>query len=97
MVRKYGGSSIATPEKVIAIADRIATTRSALPKLVVVVSAMGKTTDDLVALAHQVTRQPEGRETDRRCEGSRPAGRRGRGPEGGQTGRGNHPQGRRGD
>ena len=64
VVRKYGGSSIATPEKVIAIADRIATTRSARPKLVGVVSAMGKTTDDLVALAHKVSRQPEGREMD---------------------------------
>jgi len=64
VVRKYGGSSIATPEKVIAIADRIAATRSALPKLVVVVSAMGRTTDDLVALAHKVTRRPEGREMD---------------------------------
>jgi len=64
VVQKYGGSSVATPEKVRAIAERIATCLAETPRLVVVVSAMGKTTDQLVALAQQVARRPRGREMD---------------------------------
>ncbi len=64
VVQKYGGSSVATPEKICAIADRIARCLPEIPRLVVVVSAMGKTTDQLVALAHQVASRPRGREMD---------------------------------
>ena len=64
LVQKYGGSSVATPEKISAVADRIcACLRDGSP-IAVVVSAMGKTTDQLVALAHQVARRPRGREMD---------------------------------
>ena len=64
VVQKYGGTSVATPDKVIAIAERIAVCLRTSPRLVVVVSAMGNTTDELVALAHHVSRRPLGREMD---------------------------------
>jgi aspartate kinase len=64
VVQKYGGSSVATAEKIIAIADRIQTCLETMPHLVVAVSAMGKTTDQLVALARQVSRNPHGRDYD---------------------------------
>ncbi|HEY2934706.1 MAG TPA: aspartate kinase [Acidobacteriota bacterium] len=64
LVQKYGGSSVATPEKIGAIADRIAVCLKENPHMVVAVSAMGKTTDQLVALAHQVAAKPRGREMD---------------------------------
>ena len=64
VVQKYGGTSVGTPERICAIADRVAQSRHATPRLVVVLSAMGKTTDKLVALAHAVAGRPEGREMD---------------------------------
>jgi aspartate kinase len=64
LVQKYGGSSVATPEKVRAVADRIAKCLEEHRHLVVAVSAMGKTTDQLVELANQVSRRPHGRELD---------------------------------
>ena len=64
VVQKFGGTSVATPERILAIADRIAECLSDSPRLVVVLSAMGKTTDELVSLAYQVSRQPGGREMD---------------------------------
>ena len=64
LVQKYGGSSVATPEKICAIADRICQCLRDNLRLAVVVSAMGKTTDQLVALAHQVASRPRGREMD---------------------------------
>jgi aspartate kinase len=64
VVQKYGGSSVATPEKILQIADRVMTCRAEHPRLVVAVSAMGKTTDRLIGLAHQVSRQPRGRDYD---------------------------------
>ena len=64
LVQKYGGSSVATPEKVRAVADRVCALLPAHPQIVVAVSAMGKTTDQLVALAHQVSECPQGREMD---------------------------------
>jgi len=64
LVQKYGGSSVATPEKMSAIAERIAGCLEENPRMVVAVSAMGKTTDQLVALAHQVSSRPRGREMD---------------------------------
>lgn len=64
VVQKYGGSSIATAEKILAIAERVKTCLQESPLLVVAVSAMGKTTDQLVALARQVSRHPHGRDYD---------------------------------
>ena len=64
VVQKYGGTSVATAERILAIADRIERNLSRTPRLVVVLSAMGSTTDDLVNLAHQVSDRPAGREMD---------------------------------
>ena len=64
VVQKYGGTSVATPERVCAIADRVSRAVPEAAGLVVVLSAMGKSTDELVALAHQVSRRPQGREMD---------------------------------
>ncbi len=54
IVQKYGGTSVGTPERMRAVAERVAAARRRGDQLVVVVSAMGDTTDDLVALAEQV-------------------------------------------
>ena len=64
VVQKYGGSSVADVERIGQVADRVAATRAAGKDVVVVVSAMGDTTDELLALAAQVTRQPARRELD---------------------------------
>lgn len=64
IVQKYGGSSVATADKIRNIAARIARGRDAGNDMVVVVSAMGKTTDELIALAHDMTDQPDEREMD---------------------------------
>ena len=64
VVQKYGGSSVATTGKICAVAERICQCLPGQPRLVVVLSAMGKTTDQLVALAHEVARRPRGREMD---------------------------------
>ena len=64
IVQKYGGSSVATAEKILAIAERVKTYTKNHPHLVVAVSAMGKTTDQLVTLARQVSRNPHGRDYD---------------------------------
>ena len=64
VVQKYGGTSVATAERIRAIAERVARARRGSPRLVVVLSAMGKTTDGLVALAHEVSDDPRGREMD---------------------------------
>ncbi|HWN92247.1 MAG TPA: aspartate kinase, partial [Verrucomicrobiae bacterium] len=50
IVQKYGGSSVADPEKIKSVARRVAEGASQGHRMVVVVSAMGKTTDSLVAL-----------------------------------------------
>ena len=55
LVQKYGGSSVANVERIGAVATRIAADRAAGKSVVAVVSAMGDTTDDLLALASQVT------------------------------------------
>ena len=60
VVQKYGGTSVATPEKICAIADRIGKAQENQRRIVVVLSAMGKTTDQLVALAHSVAKNREG-------------------------------------
>jgi aspartate kinase len=64
VVQKYGGSSVADVERINKVADRIAATKEAGQDVVVVVSAMGDTTDDLLALAKQVTPNPARRELD---------------------------------
>ncbi len=55
VVQKYGGSSVADVEKIGRVADRVVATHRAGNDVVVVVSAMGKTTDQLISLAHAVT------------------------------------------
>src|SRR5687767_13148143 len=64
VVQKYGGSSVATAEKILAIAERVKMYQRTHSHLVVAVSAMGKTTDQLVALAGQVSKNPHGRDYD---------------------------------
>ncbi len=64
VVQKYGGTSVADPDRIRAVADHIARTRRAGDDVVVVVSAMGKSTDDLLRLARDVAEHPDGRELD---------------------------------
>ena len=64
IVQKYGGSSVADAAKIRDVARRIADRRAKGDELVVVVSAMGDTTDELLALARQVTESPARRELD---------------------------------
>ncbi|HSQ60080.1 MAG TPA: aspartate kinase [Acidobacteriota bacterium] len=64
MVQKYGGTSVGSPERIQHVADRIVRTRRAGDDLVVVVSAMGDSTDDLVELARQVSKEDHPREMD---------------------------------
>ena len=64
VVQKYGGSSVATPEKIRDVAERVKQRLTEHARLVVAVSAMGKTTDQLVGLARQVSSRPHGREMD---------------------------------
>ncbi len=56
VVQKFGGTSVADPDRIRAVADHIARTRRAGDDVIVVVSAMGKTTDDLVRLANDVAK-----------------------------------------
>lgn len=63
-VQKYGGTSVGSPERILAVARRIAHARTAGRSLVIVVSAMGHATDELIELAHQVSAQPPHREMD---------------------------------
>ncbi|MCH8346063.1 MAG: aspartate kinase [Chloroflexi bacterium] len=64
IVQKYGGTSVADAERIQSVASRIARQAEAGDRLVVVVSAMGDTTDELLALADQMTDEPEERELD---------------------------------
>jgi aspartate kinase len=64
VVQKYGGSSVADVERIQEVADRVAGTYRSGAEVVVVVSAMGQTTDELVGLARQVTDKPPPREMD---------------------------------
>ncbi len=64
VVQKYGGSSVANPERIKHIAKRIECALKIYPKLVVVVSAMGDTTDELIHLANAVSQKPPAREMD---------------------------------
>lgn len=64
IVQKYGGTSVGTPERIKNVAERVKKSVNAGNQLVVVVSAMGKTTDELIDLARAVTNQPNEREMD---------------------------------
>jgi aspartate kinase len=64
IVQKYGGSSVADAEGMKRVAARIVATKKAGNQVVVVVSAMGDTTDELIDLANAVTPIPQGRELD---------------------------------
>jgi aspartate kinase len=64
VVQKYGGSSVADADCIKRVAKRIIETKRAGNEVVVVVSAMGDTTDELIELAQQVSPLPEGRELD---------------------------------
>lgn len=64
IVQKYGGSSVADAQKIKNVARRVARAKDAGNQVVVVVSAMGDTTDHLIDLAHQITTDPDDREMD---------------------------------
>ncbi|MBY6367578.1 aspartate kinase [Rhodococcoides corynebacterioides] len=64
VVQKYGGSSVATAERIRRVAERIVETKRRGDDVVVVVSAMGDTTDELLDLAQQVSPAPPAREMD---------------------------------
>ena len=64
VVQKYGGSSVADVDRLRAVADRVMRTRRNGHDVVVVVSAMGDTTDELLALAKRVSPNPDRRELD---------------------------------
>jgi len=64
IVQKYGGTSVSDAERIKKVAQRIAATRDNGDQVVVVVSAMGKTTDELIKLAYQISESPSERELD---------------------------------
>jgi len=64
VVQKFGGTSLADPARIRAVADRVESTRKQGHDVVVVVSAMGQTTDQLVSLAAEVSDDPSPREMD---------------------------------
>ncbi len=64
LVQKYGGTSVGTPERIDAVAERILEAHAAGHHLIVVVSAMGETTDHLMDLARQIHPHPPRRELD---------------------------------
>jgi len=64
IVQKYGGSSVADTGRIKNVARRIAAARGEGNQVVVIVSAMGDTTDELIDLAHQITDRPDVREFD---------------------------------
>ncbi len=64
IVHKYGGTSVADPERIKNVARRVAKAKQAGDDIVVVVSAMGDTTDELIALAGKISSDPSDRELD---------------------------------
>ncbi len=64
VVQKYGGTSVAGPERIRRVAERVVAASEAGRRVCVVVSAMGKTTDELIGLAGQVSSLPHPRELD---------------------------------
>jgi aspartate kinase len=64
IVKKFGGSSVATTAKIIRVAERVLQEKKPDDKIVLVVSAMGDTTDDLISMAKAITNRPSSREMD---------------------------------
>jgi aspartate kinase len=64
IVQKYGGTSVGSVERIQAVADRVVRAREEGNDVVVVVSAMGDTTDDLLGMARRIAPTPEPRELD---------------------------------
>lgn len=64
IVQKYGGTSVGSPERIRAVAERIVKAKEGGNDLIAVVSAMGDVTDDLVSLAAQIDPEPPEREMD---------------------------------
>src|SRR4051812_41767367 len=64
LVMKFGGTSVADPEKIRRVASRLVEAKRSGNRVVAVVSAMGQHTDELVSLAHEVSPQPKPRELD---------------------------------
>src|SRR5215831_2740319 len=64
VVMKFGGTSVGDPDKLKSVARRLVAAREEGARVVAVLSAMGRTTDDLLDLAHQVSDRPEPRELD---------------------------------
>ncbi|MTI79317.1 MAG: aspartate kinase [Firmicutes bacterium] len=64
IVQKFGGSSVGTPERIKRVAQKVVEDHRAGNKMVVVVSAMGDTTDELVSLMKEITSNPSEREVD---------------------------------
>lgn len=64
IVQKYGGSSVASPERIKVVAKRVASCKKNGHDVVVVVSALGDTTDNLLDLAGKVNKRPPERELD---------------------------------
>ena len=65
IVAKFGGTSVASPERIQMVAKRLIASKQAGNQVVAVVSAMGKTTDELVGLARALNTDPPAREMDR--------------------------------
>ena len=64
IVQKYGGTSVGSTERISVVADRVVQTASEGNSVVVVVSAMGDTTDELLAMAQKITPLPNARGLD---------------------------------
>ena len=64
IVQKYGGSSVANADRIKNVANRIVNTKKQGNQVVVIVSAMGDSTDDLIELARQISPNPPKREMD---------------------------------
>ena len=64
IVQKFGGTSVANPKCLQRVAEWVLDVKNKGNDVVVIVSAMGDTTDDLIALAHQITPEPDDREMD---------------------------------
>ena len=64
IVMKFGGTSVGDTDKLKRVAERLVAAQEAGAKVVAVLSAMGKTTDDLIRLAHEVSAHPHPREYD---------------------------------
>lgn len=64
ILQKFGGSSLATPERILEVAKRVAKAKKSGQEIIIVVSAMGKTTDGLIEMVSQITPTPCERELD---------------------------------